>query len=139
MDLIEPNKDLTPHKISLCIVLQECLTSPGISGKVRLKIQTFLLNKLLEVAYQEPPLKDLLHELHIIERSSPSYFSDSIVDLLVKNLKGIKDHNDLLVLFNVKLSELLSDGDVNLGYLEEGGVLYLFLRHCFLVFARLDY
>jgi hypothetical protein len=94
---------------------------------------------VLETSCAEPSLKDLLHELHIIERSQPSYFSDSIVDLLVKNLKEICDHNELLRLFNVKLSELLSDGDVNLGYLEEGGILYLFLRHCFLIFARLDY
>ena len=139
MDLIEPNNDLTSHKISLCIILQESLTNPGISTKIRMKIHTFLLNKLLEITSTEPPLKDLLHELHIVERSSPSYFSESIVDILVRSLKGLQDHNDLLVLFNVKLSELLSDGDVNLGYLEEGGVLYLFLRHCFLVFARLDY
>jgi hypothetical protein len=38
MDYIEPNQDLTPHKISLCIILQECLTNPEISGKIRQKI-----------------------------------------------------------------------------------------------------
>lgn len=90
----------------------------------------------------EPKLSELFHELEKIDLSCinpPSALNENLSEMLNRNLKELANFTEILTLFNSTLTELKSDGELNLGYLEEGSVLYLFLRKCFLAFAGMDF
>lgn len=69
----------------------------------------------------------------------PSALNENLSEIIERNLRTLRGYEDLLTFFNNTLTELKSDGELNLGYLEEGSALYLFLRKCFLSFARLNF
>lgn len=134
MELFASNETLTPHQISLCILLNESLTNMNIWPSLRPSLHSFLLHSFLKA--EDLTLAALIDQLSAIDRNSGQ---DSLCQVLKKNLDEINHFNELLTLFNVRLAELKTDGEINLGYLEEGGLLYLFLRKCFLVFSRLSF
>jgi hypothetical protein len=134
MELFASNDTLTPHQVSLCILLNESLTNMNIWPSLRPAIHSFLLHSFLKA--EDLPLAELLSRLSAIDRSTGP---DSLSQVLKKNLEELSHFNELLSLFNVRLAELKTDGEINLGYLEEGGLLYLFLRKSFLVFSKLSF
>lgn len=142
MDIVSRNNDLSPYKISLCILLHQALTNTILLPALKPTLLSFIIKEIHQVRPTELTLKELLHELKQLDHScaNPSMpLGEGIADLFEKDLRSLEEFTDLLTLFNTRLSELKSDGELNLGYLEEGSVLYLFLRKCFLSFARMDF
>lgn len=142
MDIVSRNNDLSPYKISLCILLHQALTNPVMAASVKPALLSFIINEIHQVRPTELTLNELMSELRKIDASSTAQNAmtgEGITELFEKDLKLLEEFTDLLTLFNTRLSELKSDGELNLGYLEEGSVLYLFLRKCFLSFARMDF
>lgn len=134
MDLLEKNNDLTPFKLCLCILLYESLTNSKISSADKTKTLAFIVKQIQSSPSLELSYPDLLSSISHINSSleSPEL-------ILSEKVNSMNDFSDVLNLFIVKLNELKSDGDINSGSLEQGGILYLYLRKCFVSFARMGF
>ena len=136
MELLEKNQDLTPFKLCLCILLYEGLSNSKITSGDRGKILNFIIKHVQSNQGLEVPYSNLLKSLEELEVDS---MSESPKQLLESRLNAMIDFSDVLQLFIVKLNELKSDGEISSGCLEQGGILYLFLRKCFVNFARMGF
>ena len=136
MELLEKNQELTPFKLCLCILLYEGLTNSKISSSDRSKILCLIIKQVQSIQGLEISYSDLLSTLESI---SPDPGPDSPKQILISRLSSMSDFSDVLQFFIVKLNELKSDGEISSGCLEQGGILYLFLRKCFVSFARMGF
>jgi hypothetical protein len=134
MDLLEKNQDLSPFKLCLLILLYESLTNPKFSSSDKSKTLSFIVKHLHSSASSDLSFPNLLSSL---EKLTPG--PDSPTQVFQEKVSSMSDFSDVLHLFIVKLNELKSDGDLNAGSLEQGGILYLFLRKCFVTFARMGF
>lgn len=136
MELLEKNQDLTPFKLCLCILLYEGLSNSKITSVDRGKILNLIIKHVQNSQGIEISYSDLLETL---EELLFDPLSESPKQILVSRLNSMTEFSDVLHLFIVKLNELKSDGEINNGCLEQGGILYLFLRKCFVNFARMGF
>ena len=136
MELIEKNQDLTPFKLCLCILLYEGLSNSKITPSDRGKILNFIIKHVQKSEGSEIPYSSLLSSLESLTVDS---ISESFKSILESKLSAMVEFSDVLQLFIVKLNELKSDGEISSGCLEQGGILYLFLRKCFVNFARMGF
>lgn len=136
MDLIEKNQDLTPFKLCLCILLYEGLSNSRITSADRGKILNFIIRHVQKSEGSEMPYSSLLSSLDDLAVDS---LTDSPKAILESKLLAMIEFSDVLQLFIIKLNELKSDGEISSGCLEQGGILYLFLRKCFVNFARMGF
>lgn len=134
MDLFEKNQDLSPFKICLCILLYETLKDTQLNQSDKCKVLSFIVKQLQSNIQSEMSYSDLLSSLSDI--NSPTYSASQILN---EKVSSMSDFSDILNLFIDKLNEFKSDGDLTTGFLEQGGILYLFLRKCFVGFARMGF
>lgn len=136
MELLEKNQELTPYKLCLCILLYEALNNSRILPSDRTKILQFIITQIQNNQGKEVLYSTLIQEL---SQLSTDNTTESPKQLLEIKLSSMVDFSDVLQLFIVKLNELKSDGEISSGCLEQGGILYLFLRKCFVSFARMGF
>ena len=136
MDILETNKYLTPFKVCQCILLHEALTNKSYPKPLVLKLLGFIVSQTQFPSSKEPSLEEFLNSIKEVQHEYflEVYPSDSVM----KIIDDLKEFSNLLHLIIVRLNELKSEGEVGL-YMEQGGVLYFFLRKCFLAFARMGF
>lgn len=137
MDILEQHQVLSPYSISLCILLHESFINPKFMPQQRQKILSFLVSQIRDEGSKECNFQDLVNHLGNLEENIPS--NQSIKSHFLLAIDALQHFSDILNLFIVKLNELKNEGEMSMGYLEQGGTLYLFLRTCFLSFARMGF
>lgn len=122
----------------MCILIYESLANSSLHPSSRLSLHSYLISHLFTTHSKEPGFSTLQTELRQLDSQSHSH-SNSLCETLTRSLRDLEHCNDLIIFFNSRLTELRSDAEINLGYMDEGGILYLFLRKCLIAFAALDF
>lgn len=133
MNILEKNQIITPHKVSLCILLHDVLTNTQIPQKVCSRLLQFLTDQIL-MQKEELNYQGILSELRALDHEEYR-----ISEKLETSLESIENYTDLLSLFLVKLEELKSYGDIPTHLLEQGGALFSFVIKVFITFTRMGF
>jgi len=132
--------ELSPYKVCVCILIYESLANSDVHVSVRLCLHSYLIDRLFAVREKEPRLAEVVADMQSIDRQSALLGArEFLAETLTRALRDLQRCNDLIIFFNSRLTELRSDAEINLGYMDEGGILYLFLRKCLIAFAGLDF
>ncbi|CAG9327049.1 unnamed protein product [Blepharisma stoltei] len=137
MDILEQHQELSPYHISLCILLHESFMNPKLLPQQRQKTLSFLVSKIKDEGSEEMSFQDLVNYLQTLEEGINSI--QPIKTHFLNAISSLQHFSDILTFFIAKLNELKNEGEMSMGYLEQGGTLYLFLRKCFLIFARMGF
>lgn len=132
--------ELSPYKVCVCILIYESLANSGVHSYMRLSLHSYLIDRLFAVREKEQRLAELLQDMQRIDQDCTVVGArEFLAETLSRVLGDLECCNDLIIFFNSRLTELRSDAEINLGYMDEGGVLYLFLRKCLNAFVTLDF